>query len=165
VVKQWSRTLRKGAAVIELACGGGYPVTRALNSAGLKLWAVDSSPSLVTAFQSRFPDIPIQCAKVQESDFFRRKYEGAIAIGLIFLLSEREQANLISRVSEILEPGGKFLLMAPTQTGTWSDMNTGHECVSLGQDRYSELMTKAGLRVVETYMDVGNNHYYDAEKY
>ena len=164
VVDQWSRTLRKGATVIELACGGGYPITRVLNAAGLQLWAVESSPTLVTEFRSRFPSIPVQCARVQESDFFGRKYQGTIAIGLIFLLSEQEQANLISRVSAILEPGGRFLFMAPIQIGTWKDMNTGLECKSLGQERYEELLKNVGLHVVATHRDVGENNYYDAEK-
>ena len=165
VVDQWSRTLRKGATVIELACGGGYPITRVLNAAGLHIWAVESSPTLVTEFRSRFPSIPVQCARVQESDFFGRKYQGAIAIGLIFLLSKQEQANLISRVSEILEPGGRFLFMAPIQIGTWKDMNTGLECKSLGQERYEELLRNVGLHVVATHRDVGENNYYDAEKF
>ena len=164
VVDQWSRTLRKGATVIELACGGGYPITRVLNAAGLQLWAVESSPTLVTEFRSRFPSIPVQCARVQESDFFGRKYQGAIAIGLIFLLSEQEQANLISRVSAILEPGGRFLFMAPIQIGTWKDMNTGLECKSFGQERYEELLRNVGLYVVATRKDVRENNYYDAEK-
>lgn len=164
VVEQWCRILPKGATVIELACGGGYPITRVLHSAGLQLWAVESSPTLATEFRSRFPSIPLQCARVQESDFFGRKYQGAIAIGLIFLLSEQEQANLISRVSEILEPGGRFLFMAPMQVGTWKDMNTGIGCISLGQERYEELLRNAGLHVVATHRDVGENNYYDAEK-
>ena len=54
VVDQWSGTLRESATVIELACGGGYPITRVLNNSGLRLWAVDSSPALVKVFQSRF---------------------------------------------------------------------------------------------------------------
>lgn len=164
VVDQWSRTLRKGATVIELACGGGYPITRVLNAAGLQIWAVESSPTLVAKFRSRFPSIPAQCARVQESDFFGRKYQGAIAIGLIFLLSEQEQANLIFRVSEILEPGGRFLFMAPIQIGTWKDMNTGLECKSLGQERYEELLRNVSLHVVATHRDVGENNYYDAKK-
>lgn len=164
VVDHWSRTLPKGARVIELACGGGYPITRVLNAAGLQIWAVESSPSLVAAFRSRFPSIPVQCARVQESDFFSRKYQGAIAIGLIFLLSEQEQAHLISQVSEILEPGGRFLFMAPIQIGTWKDRNTGLECKSLGQQRYEELLRNVGLHVVATHRDVGENNYYDAEK-
>lgn len=164
VIEQWSRTFRNGATVIELACGGGYPITQVLSAAGLQLWAVDSSPTLVAEFRSRFPTIPVQCAKVQESDFFGRKYQGAIAIGLIFLLPEQEQADLISRVSAILELGGRFLFMAPIEIGTWKDMNTGLECRSLGQERYEELLRDVGLRVVTTYRDAGENNYFDAEK-
>lgn len=164
VVDRWSRTLRKGATVIELACGGGYPITRVLSAAGLQLWAVESSPTLAAEFRSRFPAIPVQCARVQESDFFGRTYEGAIAIGLIFLLSEQEQANLIYRVSAILEPGGRFLFMAPIQIGAWKDMNTGLECTSLGQERYAELLRNVGLYVVATHRDVGANNYFDTEK-
>ncbi len=164
VIDQWSRTFRRGATIIELACGGGYPLSRILNAAGLQLWAVDSSPTLVAEFRSRFPNIPVQCARVQESDFFGRKYDGAIAIGLLFLLSESDQAALISRVAEILVPKGRFLFMAPIQNGIWNDLNTGLGCLSLGQERYGKLLRDVGFRVVTTYTDKGENNYYDAEK-
>ena len=164
VVDQWARTLRRGACVIELGCGGGYPITRVLNEAGLQLWAVDSSPTLVAAFRSRFPAIPVQCARVQETDFFGRMYEGAIAAGLIFLLSEPDQATLISRVSRILEPGGRFLLTAPIEEGDWIDMNTGLQCRSLGQANYGKYLRDAGFRLVATCRDKGDNNYYDVER-
>ena len=164
VVEQWSRALPNGATIIELASGGGYPITRVLQAAGLQIWAIDSSPTLVAEFQSRFPSIPVQCARVQESNFFGRHYQAAIAIGLIFLLLEQEQAELISRVSEILEPGGRFLFTAPLQIGTWKDMNTAIESWSLGQARYEELLRNVGLHVVAKYKDVGKNNYYDVEK-
>ena len=164
IVEQWSRTLRSGAPVIELACGGGYPITRDLSAAGLRLWAVDSSPTLVAKFKSRFPAIPVQCAKVQESDFFNRTYEGAIAIGLVFLLSESDQSTLIGRVSRILVPGGRFLFTAPIESGAWTDMNTALECWSPGQASYEEYLREAGLRVVATFTDKGANNYYDVER-
>ncbi|WP_026240793.1 class I SAM-dependent methyltransferase [Thiobacillus thioparus] len=164
VVDQWARSLRRGATVIELACGGGYPISRVLDAAGLKLWAVDSSPTLLAEFQSRFPNIPIQCARVQESDFFGRNFDGVIAIGLLFLLSESDQIDLIARVVEILVPNGRFLFMAPIQVGIWKDLSTGVECSSLGQERYGELLRNAGFRVLATYTDKGENNYYDAEK-
>lgn len=164
VVDQWARSLPGRATVIELACGGGYPISRVLEAAGLKLWAVDSSPTLVSEFRSRFPSISVQCARVQETDFFARNYDGAIAIGLLFLLSASEQMDLISRVAEILVPRGRFLFTAPVQVGTWNDLITGIECSSLGHERYGELLGNAGFRVVATYTDTGENHYYDAEK-
>lgn len=164
VVRKWSRTLQKDASVIELACGGGYPVTKTLAAEELRIWAIDSSSTLVAEFRSRFPGIPVKCERVQESDFFGQKYDAAIAIGLVFLLSKEEQANLISRVSRILMPKGRFLFMAPIQKGTWKDLNTGIECISLGQERYEELLRDAGFKVVATYMDKGENNYYDTQK-
>ena len=32
VVEEWARTLPAGSEVIELGCGAGYPITRALQS-------------------------------------------------------------------------------------------------------------------------------------
>jgi len=67
VVAQWARTLPPGAEVLELACGGGQPITQALHAAGLALWAVDASPTLLTAFARRFPAVPKRCARVGAS--------------------------------------------------------------------------------------------------
>lgn len=164
VVDQWSRNLRNGSTVIELGCGGGYPITRVLHAAGLQLWAVDSSPTLVAEFQARFPSMPVQCARVQESDFFGRTYDAAVAIGLLFLLPEADQLSLITRVSKILVPGGRFLFTAPIETGNWIDMNTGIQCQSLGQANYEACLSAAGFRVVATFTDKGANNYYDVER-
>ena len=161
VVDRWSRTLGQGSAVIELGCGGGYPVTRVLHAAGLKLWAIDSSSTLVAAFRRRFPAIPVQCEKVQESDFFGRTYDAAIAIGLLFLLPEADQRSLIANVSRILVPGGRFLFTAPIETGNWIDMNTGMQCQSLGQAGYEECLSAAAFRVASTFKDRGENNYYE----
>jgi cyclopropane fatty-acyl-phospholipid synthase-like methyltransferase len=164
VVEQWSRTLPARATVIELACGGGEPITRVLSEAGLLLWAIDSSPTLVAAFRARFPAIPVQCARVQDTDFFGRTYDAAVAIGLIFLLADSDQVALISRVANIVVPGGRFLFTAPTQVHEWTDVNTGAPCRSLGQAKYEEILKDAGFRVAATLVDIGENNYYDVER-
>lgn len=163
VVETWGRTLRSDAAVVELGCGGGYPITRALQATGLKLWAVDSSPTLVSVFQGRFPDIPIECAKVQESVFFHRTFDAALAIGLLFLLPEEDQLSLIKKVARILNPGGRFLFTAPIEIGSWTDLNTGITCQSLGQARYEACLHASGFKVISTLSDKGDNNYYDTE--
>lgn len=164
VTDRWARSLRPGADVIEIACGGGFPVTTTLVEAGLTLWAIDSSPTLIAAFKQRFPTIPTQCATVLESDYFQRKYDAAIAIGLIFLLCENDQHKTLERVSEILNPGGSFLFTAPIEVGTWVDVNTGHTCRSLGREVYENALQQSGFRLVGRYEDIGKNNYYEAEK-
>lgn len=164
VIEQWAQSLAEGSDVLEIACGGGLPVTRTLAAAGLTLWAVDSSPTLVSEFKVRFPDIPIDCAHALESDYFERTFRAVISIGLVFLLSEDDQVAFIHRVSDLLLPGGRFLFTAPVEIGTWSDMNTGHKCRSLGRERYERILQSAQFRLLDTYGDEGQNNYYDVER-
>jgi len=150
---------------MEIGCGGGFPVTRILANVGLRLWAIDASSTLLAEFRTRFPKIPSQCARAQDSDYFHRKYGAVVSIGLVFLLSEPDQVSDIQRVSSILLPGGRFLFTAPVEIGTWTDVNTGHESRSLGRDRYESLLERFGFRLVATYEDEGKNNYYDAERF
>ncbi len=64
VVRQWANSLPAGSEVIEIACGGGYPVTKELSEAGLNLWAIDSSKTLLTEFKKRFPNVQVKCERV-----------------------------------------------------------------------------------------------------
>ena len=164
IVRRWANKLPTGSEVIEIACGGGYPVTKELSEAGLNLWAIDSSKTLLTEFKKRFPSIKVDCERVQDSNFFNRKFDAVITIGLIFLLPDVEQGELIKRVSSILKPDGKFLFMAPTQAGTWSDLNTGIQCSSLGHGKYQRLLNESGLIIISTMVDAGENNYYEAKK-
>lgn len=164
VTRRWARSLKSGAEVIELACGGGLPVTQTLSESGLKLWAVEASPSLVSVFSGRFPTIPVACGSVLDNDYFDRQFDAAIAIGLLFLLNQKDQFKLLHTVSDILRPGGSFLFTAPLEIGTWIENNTGHQCLSLGDAVYRQALQKAGFRVLDCYEDRGKNNYYQVEK-
>lgn len=163
IVRRWAETLESGTDTLEIACGGGIPITRALLDSGLNVSAMDSSPTLVAAFRDRFPDTPVVCERVQQSDFFERRFGAVVAIGLLFLLDEADQLSLIRRVARLLRPGGRFMFTAPVQTGVWRDCLTGGESTSLGRERYEAALMDAGFRLVGRYEDEGSNHHYDAE--
>lgn len=164
VVADWAASLDPAAEVLEIGCGAGVPVSRALVDAGLKLWAIDASPSLLRIFRPRFPDVPARCEAAETSDFFGRTYDAAISIGLLFLLEESAQLGLIRKVSETLRAGGRFLFSAPLEAGTWRDAVTGFESRSLGRERYEEALSSAGLRVLRTWQDEGGSNYYEAQR-
>ena len=71
---------------------------------------------------------------------------------------------MIERVAEILKPDASFLFTAPLETGSWTDQNTGHECVSLGQDTYLDALNQAGFELVGYHQDSGQNNYYEAKR-
>ena len=164
VVDRWAQSLGTGTQVLELGCGGGIPVTRTLFYAGLNVRAIDASPSLVATFRERFPNVPIKCERVQDSDFFDMTFDAVIAIGLIFLLDADDQVALLLRVADALEPGGRFLFTAPVETGESRDEGTDHPCRSLGQAAYEDALRHAGFRILGYHEDRGRNHYYEAER-
>jgi cyclopropane fatty-acyl-phospholipid synthase-like methyltransferase len=164
VVQSWARSLPSGSTVVDIACGGGYPITQILVDTGLPVWAIDISPTLLRQFRLRFPTIPMQCASALDSDYFGRTFDAAISIGLVFLLREDEQLAFLRRVSEILVPRGRFLFTAPVEIGAWQDVTTGLECRSLGRIAYTRALEREGFHVIRTHVDEGANNYYEAEK-
>lgn len=164
LIERWARSLPFGTPIVEIACGGGYPITQVLVDSGLAVWAIDTSPTLLRQFRLRFPAIPTQCASALDSTYFGRTFEAVISIGLLSFLHEDEQLALLDRVSEILEPGGRFLFTAPIEMGAWRDVATGLECWSLGRIGYTRALERLGFRMIRTHVDEGENNYYDAEK-
>ncbi|WP_109485850.1 class I SAM-dependent methyltransferase [Occallatibacter savannae] len=163
-VRRWARKLRRGGSVIDVGCGSGFPLTVVLVEEGLEAFGVDAAPSMVAAFRENLPETPVLCAPVLESALFGRKFDGVLSIGLMFLLTVEEQERLIGRFAEILEPGGSVLFTAPARACVWRDAMTGLESVSLGGERYRELLGDAGVVVLDEYEDAGENHYFEARR-
>src|SRR3954463_4001705 len=114
-IREWAAMLPLGAAVIDLGCGSGIPITRELISQSLNVYAMDASPSMVRAFQRNFPKIPVACESVQDSLFFIRRFDAVLSWGLMFLLSPEQQRHLIRRFADILVPGGRLLFTSPSE--------------------------------------------------
>ena len=164
LVREWSRTLRQHASVLDLGCGHGEPVARILIEYGCNVFAVDASQSLLEEFRKRFPAVATEHATVEESEFFRRTFDGIVSVGLLFLLPPETQATAIGKVANALRPEGKFLFTAPREAVRWSDAMTGCESISLGSAEYQRILETAGLQLDAERTDEGENHYYFASK-
>ncbi|HEY6350104.1 MAG TPA: class I SAM-dependent methyltransferase [Candidatus Angelobacter sp.] len=163
-VREWSKSLAPGSIVLDVACGYGVPITKTLIEAGFTVYGVDASAKLVAEFRKRFPHVPIECAAAEDSEFFSRKFDGIVAWGLMFLLPADIQPVIIRKAAEALKPGGRFLFTAHKQVVTWNDSLTGLESISLGGERYEQILRDAGLTVVGEAFDEGDNHYYFLSK-
>ncbi len=164
IVRDWASGLKPGAEVLELGCGHGV-VSAVLVEAGLRLFAVDASPSLLRRFHERFPQIETDCSPAEESQMFGRKFDGVVAIGLIFLLEEDAQRRVLEKVAGALRPGGQLLFTAPREAGEWRDDLTGRMSRSPGEARYEEILRGAGMEVKAGVVDEGENHYFFARKH
>ena len=163
-VADWSQTLPGGATVLDLGCGTGVPISQALIERGFNVYGVDASHSMTLEFRANFPTAPVQCAAVEDSDFFGRTFDGVVAWGLFFLLSAEVQLKLIEKVAAILPSGGRLLFTAPSEPCSWLDGMTERTSISLGHEAYRAALDDAGMTLVGTYVDEGQNYHYSALK-
>jgi SAM-dependent methyltransferase len=163
-VRAWARSQPPHAAVLDLGCGPGFPITKVLVDEGLIVYGVDASPTFVSAFRRNLPWVTVACESVEESAFFHRSFDAVLAWGLWFLLPVVTQLDMPRRIATVLQPGGRLLFTAPPQASTWLDAMTGEESRSLGAETYRRSLSAVGLSVLREYEDEGENHYYDAVK-
>ena len=163
-VRHWAHTLAPGAAVVDLGCGTGIPISRALLEEGLDVHGIDAAPSLVAEFRRNFPHAKVACESVLHSSFFGRRFDGAVAWGLVFLLRPDEQRRLIARIADVLVPGGRLLFTSPAAPVVWNDIMTGRESRSLGAPEYRALLAAAGIDVTREYEGEGSNYHYEGAK-
>ncbi len=165
LVRSWAKDrLPRSAAILDVGCGSGVPIAQSLVNDGFSVWGIDASPSLISAYRLNFPDMPAVCEPAQDSSFFDRNFVGVVSIGLIFLLGEEDQRRLLTKVANVLEPGGLFLFSAPREVCRWNDTLTGRASMSLGADAYAAHLTSVGLRLDDCLSDEGGNNYYEASK-
>jgi 2-polyprenyl-3-methyl-5-hydroxy-6-metoxy-1,4-benzoquinol methylase len=162
-VKEWSKTLPRGIAILDLGCGHGV-ISQVLMEEGFTVYGVDASAKLIAAFRQRFPGVEVECSAFEDSKFFGRTFDAIVAWGLIFLLPAEVQPLLIHKAGKALTPGGKFLFTFPQEAATWNDSLTGRESLSLGAERYKQILHAEGLVVEGTQVDEGDNFYYFATK-
>jgi SAM-dependent methyltransferase len=160
MVAVWARALPAAAAILDLGCGPGVPISETLVNAGFQVFGVDASPTMVAAFRTRFPQLAVQCAAAEDADFFGRRFDGIVAWGLIFLLDAGTQRRLIAKMAGALRTGGSMLFTAPRAACSWRDLMTGQTSISLGLDEYRRQLEAGGLTLIGTETDEGDNHYY-----
>jgi 2-polyprenyl-3-methyl-5-hydroxy-6-metoxy-1,4-benzoquinol methylase len=163
-VREWCRALPPGSSILDLGCGHGVPVSQALIEEGFAVFGIDASAKMIAAFRERFPAAQAECAAVEESAFFSRQFDGAVAVGLMFLLPVDVQTLVIRKVASALNPGAKFLFTSPKECCTWKDLLTGRESVSPGAEAYRKTLRSEGLALLGEQVDAGSNHYYFVSK-
>lgn len=162
--RRWAKSLPSDATVLDIGCGTGLPISKALADEGLTVYGIDASPSMIQVFRQNVPDSPVACEAAEDSSFFNRQFDAIIAWGLLFLLPEETQELVIQKMANALYAGAKLLFTAPSQQLRWEDSITEIESISLGAEKYRALLAASGLLLIEEFEDEGENHYYAAVK-
>ena len=104
-----TRDLSPGAAVLDLGCGAGVPVTSWLARRGFAVKGVDLSERQIGLARRLVPGVTFIRADMSELDFEPETFEAVIAFHSIIHVPRADHPALLADVHRWLRPGGRFL--------------------------------------------------------
>jgi cyclopropane fatty-acyl-phospholipid synthase-like methyltransferase len=102
------RALPPGAAVLDLGCGAGVPVTGRL-AERFAVTGVDISARQLVLARQRVPGATFIQADMTEVDFAPETFDAVVSAYAIIHVPREEQRPLVGRIHRWLRPGGLFL--------------------------------------------------------
>lgn len=155
--------LRPGSRVLDIGCGSGVPVARALTAAGHRVTGVDISEVQITRASELVPGAEFVNADVMSLDFAPGSFDAVVSLYALIHLPLDEQPQLLARIAGWLRPGGSFLCTTghTAWTGTednWLDGGAPMWWSHADATTYRTWLTGAGLTVdTETFVSEGDS--------
>jgi 2-polyprenyl-3-methyl-5-hydroxy-6-metoxy-1,4-benzoquinol methylase len=163
----WLATLRErlpaGACVLDLGCGCGVPVARALVDHGCSVTGIDLSEVQINRARRLVPRATFHCADATQASFPVECFDAVVSLYMFIHLPLAEQPLLMSRIATWLRPGGWLLLTtgAEAWTGIEDDWLGGGAAMwwsHAGADSYRGWILDAGLTIEsEEYVPEGDS--------
>jgi 2-polyprenyl-3-methyl-5-hydroxy-6-metoxy-1,4-benzoquinol methylase len=142
------------ASVLDLGCGCGVPVARALAAAGHQVTGVDISDVQIERARTLVPDATLLRADATEVDFAPASFHAVVCLYALIHLPLVEQPALIKRIRTWLRPSGLVLgtVGADAWTGTtvgWLGGATAMWWSQADAGTYRRWFDQAGLTITE----------------
>jgi SAM-dependent methyltransferase len=149
---QLRRVLRAGSDVLDLGCGAGVPIARALSEQH-RLTGVDASQGMLDLAKTAVPNADFILGDIMEVHFEPDSFDAVVALFVLFHLPREEHGEVFRRVWSWLRPGGHFLA---TLTEHAEDSYTEDDFFGVqmywsnfGWSQYEGLLRDAGFEIVE----------------
>jgi 2-polyprenyl-3-methyl-5-hydroxy-6-metoxy-1,4-benzoquinol methylase len=97
------------AAVLDLGCGAGVPVTRWLADRGFAVTGVDVSAKQLELARTNIPEGTFLKADMTEVTFAPESFDAVVAFHSIIHVPRTEHPTLLESIHRWLEPGGALL--------------------------------------------------------
>ena len=108
-LEELARELRTGAAVLDLGCGAGVPVTRWLVENGFAVTAVDLSERQLELARRFAPGATFVKSDMGDLSLAPETFGAVVAFHSIIHLPRERHPALLADIYRWLEPGGYFL--------------------------------------------------------
>lgn len=140
------------AELLDLGCGCGVPLAKALTLAGHSVTGVDFSEVQIQRARRLVPEATFLRADITETVFAAASFDAIVCLYTLIHLPLEEQPTLLRQLASWLRPGGLALLTVgyEAQTGTEADwLGSGAEMWWSQADSatYETWLTEAGLDI------------------
>jgi ubiquinone/menaquinone biosynthesis C-methylase UbiE len=167
-VQALASSIPLGSHVLDIGCGNGIPITRALLDAGHQVTGLDSSSAMLARFHMNCPHTTAVHSTVQCCPFPDTTFDAAVAWGVMFHLRPDDQIKAIANVSRVLKTGAPFLFTSGDVDdfdGKEDKMNgVTFRYFSFSNENYRRVLKEQGFTLVRVQVDAGKNTYYLATK-
>jgi SAM-dependent methyltransferase len=161
-------SIPRGSLVLDVGCGNGIPITRALLSEGHRVIGLDSSTAMLAYFKQNCPEAVAVRGMVESSPFADEVFDAAVAWGVMFHLNPANAVLAIANLSRSLKRGAPFLFTSGDEDGF--DAKVGKmngvtfRYFSYSVHNYRRILGDHHFTLVDVHADSGNNTYYLAKK-
>ncbi len=148
-IERFVERLPSGGSVLDLGCGSGQPIARALLERGFAVVGIDASPTLVATCRSRFPSAEWLVADMRGLSLDRR-FDGLVAWDSFFHLSHEDQRAMFAVFRDHAAPGALLLFTTGPAHGEAIGTYEGEPLfhASLAPSEYRALLVAHGFRVL-----------------
>jgi SAM-dependent methyltransferase len=111
--ENWLARLPAGAQVLDVGCGYGEPITRAIAERGYRVTGIDLAPKMIELARTRVPVATFENLAVQDLAA-RVSFDGVCAFNSLLHLDPIELRIALKRIYDALKPQGYFLIVSAT---------------------------------------------------
>ncbi|MCW6536088.1 class I SAM-dependent DNA methyltransferase [Sphingomonas lycopersici] len=142
--------LAPGSTVLDIGCGSGVPIARALINRGFDVTGVDASPTMLALFRANLPTAPAHLADMRRLSLGRR-FAGLLAWDSFFHLPPADQRGMFARFAAHAAPGAALMFTSGTSEGSAIGKLEGEPLYhgSLSPDEYRNLLAAAAFDVID----------------
>lgn len=161
-------SIPRGSLVLDIGCGNGIPITRALLSEGHRVIGLDSSSAMLAQFKRNCSETFAVRGIVESCPFADGVFDAAVAWGVMFHLNPENAIRAIGNISRTLKHCAPFLFTSGDEDGFHAKegrMNgVTFRYFSHSPQSYRRILGDHSFTLLNVHADSGNNTYYLAKK-
>jgi len=167
VIRQEVETLGNEIKVLDLGCGTGHPIAKAISPIVEQYCGIDNSQPMLDAYLKNVQKADCRLLDMSELELTQGKWDFIFSWGAICHLPIELQQKTMATVSRLLNPGGRFLFTSGKEeageyTGSVGEYTVYH--YSMGRSAYTEFLKKKNMELIDASLSEGNFYVYRFRK-